>query len=68
VLHVPLIVRYPVHVPGGIRIAGQVRLMDVGPTMLALAGQRVQRGRDARRARAMARDSARLGGDDRARG
>jgi arylsulfatase A-like enzyme len=40
VLHVPLLIRYPGHVPAGRRVAGQVRLMDVAPTLLALAGVR----------------------------
>jgi arylsulfatase A-like enzyme len=38
VLRVPLIVRYPGHVMRGRRVQGQVRLMDVAPTLLALAG------------------------------
>lgn len=41
VLHIPLIIRYPGRVPAGRAIAGQVRLMDVGPTLLDLAGVRV---------------------------
>lgn len=38
VLHVPLVVRYPRRIPAGQRVAGQVRLMDVAPTVLGLAG------------------------------
>jgi arylsulfatase A-like enzyme len=35
---VPLVIRYPAKVPVGQRVASQVRLMDVGPTVLSLAG------------------------------
>jgi arylsulfatase A-like enzyme len=35
---VPLVVRYPRRVPAGRVIEGQARLMDVGPTLLSLAG------------------------------
>lgn len=42
VLHVPLIVRYPGHIAAGRVISGQVRLMDVGLTLLDLAGVRVR--------------------------
>lgn len=35
---VPLIIRYPRTVPAGRVITEQVRLMDIGPTILALAG------------------------------
>lgn len=38
VLHVPLVVRYPRRVAAGRRITEQVRLMDVAPTILGLAG------------------------------
>jgi arylsulfatase A-like enzyme len=38
VLRVPLIVRYPRRVTFGQRVAAQVRLMDVAPTLLGLAG------------------------------
>lgn len=38
VLHVPMIIRYPGKVPAGLRVTPQVRLMDVGPTILSLAG------------------------------
>jgi arylsulfatase A-like enzyme len=38
VLRVPLVVRYPGHVAAGRRVQGQVRLMDVAPTLLSLAG------------------------------
>ena len=37
-LRTPLIVRYPGRVPAGLRLADPVRLIDVGPTTLALAG------------------------------
>jgi arylsulfatase A-like enzyme len=43
VVRVPLIVRYPGHVAAGRRVAGQVRLMDVGPTLFSLAGVRLPR-------------------------
>ncbi len=35
---VPLIIRYPGKVPAGRVVTEQVRLMDVGPTIIALAG------------------------------
>ncbi len=38
VLHVPLVVRYPRRVAFGRRIEQQVRLMDVAPTIVGLAG------------------------------
>ncbi|MBM4246866.1 MAG: sulfatase [Deltaproteobacteria bacterium] len=38
VLHVPLVVRYPRRIAGGLRVAAPVRLMDVAPTILGLAG------------------------------
>jgi arylsulfatase A-like enzyme len=38
VLHVPLIIRYPVLVPPGLRIAGFNRHQDLLPTLLELAG------------------------------
>jgi arylsulfatase A-like enzyme len=34
---VPLVVRYPPRIPAGQRIPGQVRHVDVGPTLLSLA-------------------------------
>jgi arylsulfatase A-like enzyme len=37
-LLVPLVVRYPAQVPPGVVVGPQVRLMDVAPTILALAG------------------------------
>ncbi len=37
-LLVPLIVHYPRRVPAGVVVEGQVRLMDVAPTILALTG------------------------------
>ncbi|MEW6270824.1 MAG: sulfatase [Thermodesulfobacteriota bacterium] len=38
VLHVPLVVRYPRRIPFGRRVPEQVRLMDVAPTIVGLAG------------------------------
>ncbi len=35
---VPLVVRYPRRVPAGRVVDGQVRLMDIAPTLLSLAG------------------------------
>jgi arylsulfatase A-like enzyme len=35
---VPLVIRYPEHVPAGARIERPVQGMDVAPTILALAG------------------------------
>lgn len=37
-LHVPLIIRYPGHVPAGRRVAGFNRHQDLVPTLLELAG------------------------------
>jgi arylsulfatase A-like enzyme len=37
-LHVPLIMRLPRRIPAGLRIPGMVRLMDIAPTILELAG------------------------------
>jgi arylsulfatase A-like enzyme len=37
-LRVPLIVRFPPRLPGGSRVASQVSLMDIAPTILDLAG------------------------------
>lgn len=45
VLHVPLLVRYPGHIPAGRRVQGQVRLMDVPATLMELAGLRVHKPR-----------------------
>lgn len=36
VLHVPLVLRHPAGIASGLRISGQVRLIDVAPTILAL--------------------------------
>lgn len=41
VLRVPLLIRFPKLVPAGTRVEHQVRLMDVMPTILLLAGFRV---------------------------
>ncbi len=38
VVRIPLIIRYPPKVPAGVRVKPQARLMDVGPTILSLAG------------------------------
>ena len=38
VLHVPFVLRYPKHVPAGARVRMQTRSIDVGPTLLELAG------------------------------
>ena len=38
VLRVPLVMRYPSKIPAGRVVKGQVRLMDVAPTILGLAG------------------------------
>ncbi len=38
VVRVPLILRYPRTVPAGHRVPSQVRLMDLAPTLLGLAG------------------------------
>ncbi len=37
-IHVPLIVRYPPAIEAGRVVQGQVRLMDIAPTLLGLAG------------------------------
>jgi arylsulfatase A-like enzyme len=38
IILVPLVMRYPPRIPAGQRIPSQVRLMDVAPTVLGLAG------------------------------
>ena len=38
VIRIPLIIRYPASLPAGRRIRPQVRIIDVGPTLLELAG------------------------------
>jgi arylsulfatase A-like enzyme len=38
VLHVPFVLRYPARVPAGGRVSAPVRLLDLGPTVLDLAG------------------------------
>jgi arylsulfatase A-like enzyme len=53
VLRVPLVVRYPGHVAPGRRVPGQVRLMDVAPTLLALAGLPVAHPRGGTEARSL---------------
>jgi arylsulfatase A-like enzyme len=37
VIHVPLVIRYPRRIASGQRVAAQVRLMDIAPTILGLA-------------------------------
>jgi arylsulfatase A-like enzyme len=54
VLRVPLVIRYPGHVAAGRRLQGQVRLMDVAPTLLALAGLAVDKPRERTKARSLA--------------
>ena len=54
VLRVPLIIRYPGHVAPGRKIEGQIRLMDVGPTLLKLAGLRTPRSPQATEAHSLA--------------
>lgn len=43
-IRVPLILRYPAGLPAGKRIAAQTRSIDIGPTMLELAGLGVPAG------------------------
>ncbi len=38
VLHIPLIIRWPGKLPAGRRVAHQTRMVDLGPTLLELAG------------------------------
>lgn len=40
VLRIPMVIRYPPAVPAGRSVDAQVRLMDVAPTVLSLAGAR----------------------------
>ncbi|MCU1246190.1 MAG: putative Arylsulfatase [Acidobacteria bacterium] len=54
VLRVPLIIRYPKKVAAGRRVEGQVRLMDVAPTLFSLAGVRLPHSRIPTEARALA--------------
>jgi arylsulfatase A-like enzyme len=37
-LRIPLVIRAPGRLPAGVRIAAQTRMIDLGPTLLALAG------------------------------
>lgn len=46
VMHVPLLFRYPEHVPAGLRIDTPVSLVDITPTILELAGAEHFRTRD----------------------
>ncbi len=54
VLRVPLVIRYPGHVFSGRRVQGQVRLMDVAPTLLTLAKLPVAKARSGTQARSLA--------------
>jgi arylsulfatase A-like enzyme len=54
VLRVPLVIRYPGHVAPGRKVQGQVRLMDVAPTLLSLAGLPVAHPRAGSDARSLA--------------
>ncbi|HEX3578495.1 MAG TPA: sulfatase, partial [Thermoanaerobaculia bacterium] len=54
VLRVPLVIRYPGHVVAGRRVQGQVRLMDIAPTLLMLAGLPVAKPPAATEARSLA--------------
>jgi len=54
VLRVPLVIRYPGHVFSGRRVQGQVRLMDVAPTLLTLAGLPVAKPHAGTQARSLA--------------
>jgi arylsulfatase A-like enzyme len=54
VLRVPLVIRYPGHVIAGRKVEGQVRLMDVAPTLLMLAGIPVAKPRGGTQARSLA--------------
>jgi len=38
VIHIPLVLRYPAQLPKGVRIPAQTSSVDVGPTLLELAG------------------------------
>jgi arylsulfatase A-like enzyme len=44
VLHVPLVLRHPAGIASGVRIPGQVRLIDVAPTILALLDLEIPEG------------------------
>ncbi|MCK4341502.1 MAG: sulfatase [Phycisphaerae bacterium] len=37
-IRVPLIIRYPAELPAGVRVTAQTRIIDIGPTLLELAG------------------------------
>jgi arylsulfatase A-like enzyme len=37
-LRIPLVIRAPGRLPAGLRVAAQTRMIDLGPTLLALAG------------------------------
>ena len=59
-IHVPLLVRWPGEVPAGRRIATPVGLVDVAPTVLALAGIESTAPRDGRSLAAAIRGDAEL--------
>jgi arylsulfatase A-like enzyme len=59
-IHVPLLVRWPGEVPAGRRIATPVGLLDVAPTVLALAGIESPAPRDGRSLAAAIRGDAAL--------
>jgi arylsulfatase A-like enzyme len=59
-IHVPLLVRWPGEVPAGRRIATPVGLVDVAPTVLALAGIESPAPRDGRSLAAAIRGDAEL--------
>lgn len=59
-IHVPLLVRWPGQVPAGRRIATTVGLVDVAPTVLALAGIESPAPRDGRSLAAAIRGDAEL--------
>jgi len=48
VLHVPLVIASPGHLPSGIRVSARVQLVDLAPTLLALAGLPAAGGLDGR--------------------
>ena len=54
VLRVPLVIRYPGHIVAGRRVQGQVRLMDIAPTLLTLAGLPVAKPHSGTQARSLA--------------
>ncbi len=55
VLHVPLVIRYPAKLPGGMRLAGFNQHKDLVPTLLELAGIQTDDAFDGRSLMAMVR-------------